>query len=178
MAEDIAGQMPAGYASREPYPEIKAQKHNRTYAALLTEDYSGNVSETTATMQYIYHEFVFKNKYKELALLLENIAKVEMLHIEVLADAIIALGGNPAFKSGKNRKYWNAEMVNYGKDLCDRLKTDLHSENMAIRNYREHIGLIEDPYIRALLNRIIKDEEVHVILFKEALAKYCKEKEH
>ncbi len=178
MAEDFARQLPAGYASKEPYPEIKVRKHNRMYADLLMEDYSGAVSELTATLQYMYHSFEFKDKYEGLSDLLEKVAIIEMIHLEVLAEAIIALGGNPVYKSGglMNKKYWNAEMVDYGRNLCGRLESDLQAEYAAIRHYREHIARIDDPNIQALLKRIILDEEVHVILFKEAIEKYCKEK--
>jgi bacterioferritin len=56
----------------------------------------------------------------------------------------------------------------------ERLKSDLEAEYKAIRNYREHIARIDEENIQALLKRIILDEEVHVLLFKEALRKYVK----
>jgi hypothetical protein len=56
--------------------------------------------------------------------------------------------------------------------LEERLKSDLNAEYQAIRRYRDHISRIDDPNIQALLKRIILDEEVHVLLFKEAIQKY------
>ena len=85
MAENFTRKMPAGYASTEPYPEIRARKHNRIYADLLMEDYSGNISEVTASLQYMYHHFMFGDQFSELAVLLEKIAIVEMIHAEILA---------------------------------------------------------------------------------------------
>jgi bacterioferritin len=173
--EDYVRIMPGGYASREPYPEIKPAKRSKMAVDLLLEDYSGNVSELTATLQYMYHNFVEKPANENLANLLEKTAIVEMIHMEVLADAIIALGGKPIYKTGDyfNPKYWSSDLVVYGKNLEDRLKSDLDSEYKAIRKYREHISRIDDPNIQALLKRIILDEEVHVALFKDALKKYA-----
>ncbi len=172
--ENYALLMPGGYASREPYPEIKAAKKSKMAVDLLLEDYSGNVSELTATLQYMYHNFVIKPFNESLANLLEKTAIVEMIHLEVLAAAIIALGGKPIYKTGDyfNPKYWCADTINYGKNLEERLQSDLDSEYKAIRRYREHISRIDDPGIQTLLKRIILDEEVHVELFKEALKKY------
>lgn len=172
--ENYALLMPGGYASREPYPEIKPAKKSKMVAELLLEDYSGNVSELTATLQYLYHNFVTRPSNEKLANLLEKTAIVEMIHVEVLAAAIIELGGKPIYKTGDyfKPKYWCSDLVHYGVNLEDRLKSDLDAEYAAIRKYREHISRIDDPGIQALLKRIILDEEVHVQLFKEALEKY------
>lgn len=174
--DEYAWRMPGGHASREPYPEIKPFKKNRTTADLLQEDMSGEVSELTATLQYMYHNFVVKPFNETLADLLEKISIVEMIHLEALAEAILALGGKPIYKTGNyfHPKYWSADQVKYGVNLEDRLKSDLDAEYAAIRKYREHLSRIDDPNIQALLKRIILDEEVHVILFKEAIQKYIK----
>lgn len=176
MADEFGWRMPGGYASREPYPEIKPAKKNRAAAELLMEDMSGNVSELTATLQYMHHNFVIKSFNEELANLLEKTAIVEMIHLEALAEAIVALGGKPIYKTGDyfKPKYWCADLVHYGVNLEDRLRSDLDAEYAAIRKYREHISRIEDTSIQALLKRIILDEEVHVLVFRDAIKKYVK----
>jgi bacterioferritin len=52
------------------------------------------------------------------------------------------------------------------------LSEDINSEMMAIENYKYHISIIDDKYIKKLLHRIIADEEFHVKLFREMYNKY------
>ncbi|MNI63516.1 Bacterioferritin [compost metagenome] len=164
---------PTGYASPLPYPEIQVTEKNRYYAELLMEDYAGVFSEFTAVSQYIYHDFVIKNKQREIAEMLKHIAVVEMKHMDKLAQAIILLGGNPIYRgcciNKKKCNFWNETFVYYGNNIYDQLKADLNSEYKAIESYRNHIEMIKDPYITALLERIILDEEVHIELFKGAI---------
>lgn len=70
--------------------------------------------------------------------------------------------------------YWNGDFVYYGDSICSRLKSDLHLEYVAINNYYKDISLIEDSYIKAILNRIILDKKVQVGLFKKVIEKYCR----
>lgn len=163
------------YADPSPYPTVKVLQPNLYYANLLMDDYAGVVSEFTAISQYLYHHFFFEEIDKELGDLLENIAITEMLHMEILADTIKELGGNPiirgSWSTGGN--FWNGSLVYYGNHLCDRLRADIESEFKAIAEYRKHISMIYDPYIQAILERIILDEQVHIRLFNEALLKFC-----
>jgi len=163
------------YADPSPYPEIKVLGPNIYYSELLMDDYAGIVSEFTAISQYLYHYFFFKDIDKELGELLENVSITEMLHMEMLADTIKLLGGNPVIRGSYSTwgNYWNGSFVFYGKDLCERLKADLDSEYKAIINYQNHICMIGDPYIKDILGRIILDEKVHVNLFHKALNKFC-----
>ena len=172
--EKTAIQMHAGFARSSPYPETRVYRKNKYYAELLMNDYCGASGEFTAANQYKYHALVLKRVNKELAELFFGIAAVEMQHLELLADAIQTLGGNPVFRgSGSVPNYWSAEKLDYGKDIQSRLKNGIDSEMNSIKNYREHIQKIQDPGIQALLKRIIQDEEVHVRLFREAIEKYC-----
>jgi bacterioferritin len=164
------------YASPAPYPEVRVLRPNSYYATLLMDDYAGIVSEFSAISQYLYHYFSLKDIAAELGELLENVAVTEMLHMEILAGTIKLLGGNPvirgSFSTGGN--YWNGSFIYYGNMLCEQLRADLNAEYQAIRNYRYHISLINDPYVQAILERIILDETVHAELFIQALDKYCR----
>jgi len=159
-----------------PYPEIRVARPNPTYARLLLEDYAGAVSETGAILQYNYHHFVLHNQYSEVADLLACISLVEMHHQEMLAETIMQLGVDPryrVFTVTNEEKYWDASYIFYGIDLCDRISADIASEWAAIASYREHQHLIDDPYIKALLERIILDEMYHITLFHQIMQKYC-----
>jgi bacterioferritin len=161
-----------GYADPSPYPEIKVEGPNRYYAQLISDDYCGKISEFSAISQYLYHNFSIRPEYKELAEIIENISIVEMHHMEMLATIIRLLGFEPIFTNGSN-VFWNANYVYYGKNVCDKLKGDLKSELDAISTYEMHIDIIKDPYIQAVLRRIVLDEKVHVKIFEEQIKKYC-----
>lgn len=159
-----------------PYPEIRVAGPNPKYAQLLLKDYAGMVSELTAVTQYTYHHFVLENQNKEVADLLSCIALVEMHHLEILAKIILMLGVDPRYwtiKKDHTPKYWDAAFVFYGTALCDRLTADVASEWAAIANYRQHQRVIDDPYIKRMLERIILDELHHVGLFNKMIQKYC-----
>lgn len=161
-----------GYFDPSPYPEIKVSAPNEYYAKLLLNDYAGNISEFTAINQYLYHNFVLRPKYNELASIIENISITEMKHMEILARLIHLLGGNPIY-TDSNNVFWNAKYVFYGKDVCNKLYGNLDSENQAIQNYQIRITQIQDKYIQAILNRIILDEKLHVKIFEQQIQKYC-----
>lgn len=163
-----------GFSDPSPYPKVKVMGKNKFYAALLQDNYSGVISEFTAINQYQYHYFVSQEN-EEAAKMLENISIVEMLHMEILAELIVLLGGKPEFRGtySTRNSFWNGRLVYYGINLCDRLKADLQAELAAIRNYEENLRRIEDPYIQEVLKRIILDEKVHAELFNKAISKYC-----
>lgn len=163
------------YADPSPYPEVKVMGPNLCYACLLMDDYAGAVSEFTAITQYLYHHFFLKDIDKNLGELLENVSIIEMLHMEMLADTIKKLGGNPIIRGSCSTmgNFWDGSFVYYGTHLCEQLKADIDSEHKAIDEYKKHIFMIQDPYIQAILRRIILDEKVHIRFFNEALSKFC-----
>lgn len=163
------------YYVDEPYPEIRVMGKNQAYASLLLEDYAGRVSETTAIMQYVFHHMHMGNipGWEEVAEMEEKISIVEMRHLEILGELILLLGGNPRYWDSQ-QQFWNASFVNYQDfDPCAQLRADIQGEQTAIMNYSTRIQQIQDPYIQAILERIIKDEEHHLKLFTQALTRFC-----
>lgn len=151
------------YKSNLPYPEVKVLGPNQCYALLLKEDYVGLVSEMTAINQYLYHHFEISFFNEEIAKALEEIAIVEMKHLEILAKLIILLGEKPIYYS--QNSFWNGSYVFYGDNMLMQLQSDLDSELKAIEIYNKHIGMIGDPFIKKILERIVIDEKIHVNLF-------------
>lgn len=159
-----------------PYPEVRVVGQNPYYARLLLEDFAGRTSELSAITQYIYHHFVLEPEYEEVANLLRCIVIVEMHHLATLGEVIEKLGVDPRYRiieKNETEKYWNANFIFYGTALCDRLATDIAGEWAAIANYRKHQQMINDPFIKKILDRIILDEFYHIKLFSEMTEKYC-----
>lgn len=150
------------YKSNLPYPDIKVEKENIEYAKLLMYPYASMISEDTATHLYMYQSFILDDN---IGRILENIAIVEMHHLEMLAKTINLLGLKPEYKS--NDIPWTSNYVNYNTNLKDILKINIEAETLAIKNYQNLIKVINDKYIRKMLERIIVDEEIHLKIFND-----------
>lgn len=161
------------YRVNKDYPEVNVEETNVYYAKLLLNDYSGINSELTAITQYVYQGFYLFKDYSKISKTLEKIAIVEMRHLELLGKTIKLLGVKPEFKFNNNNdyyyQYWNSSYVDYNTHLISMLKDNILKEQVAIRNYEQHISVINDKYIKVLLERIIEDEKVHIKCFKELL---------
>lgn len=158
------------FASDAPYPELAVYSVSRRDVLALTDDYAGRESETTAIMQYAYQSYILKEKYPDLSYVLENIAKVEMLHHELLAEAIVASGGDPII-AGRHC-FWSGSTVDYSQSVCAILKIDLAGELGAIANYKRTITALTNKSIIALIERIILDEEEHVRILEKLIEEY------
>ena len=71
------------------------------------------------------------------------------------------MGSEPTGMSG-----WRGDQVYYGYDISDMLSADIEAERQAIINYKRHIEMIDDKYVKALLERILLDEQHHLEAFK------------
>lgn len=163
-------------AFQAPYPEAAVESPNMYYARLLMEDHAGVVSELSAVTQYLYHDQILNKKYPDVADLLECISIVEMHHMHLLGEAITQLGGKPKYGTRQNAgiDWWKGDYVYYGFEICDMLAADIQGERDAIAQYRRHIEMIEDNNIRTLIERIIQDEQEHIVLLTEKFQKYCR----
>ncbi|MDO5520192.1 MAG: ferritin-like domain-containing protein [bacterium] len=152
------------YADRSKYPKLHVMAPNEYYAEILQEDYAGGVSELTSVNQYEYHYIVNRRKDASLAKHLGNIEEVERRHLEMVGELIRLLGVDPMYRSccNNDQSEWSCKRIEYGGKVTEQLKCDLEAEYRSIRNYNMHSKLIEDPYIKAILARIVKDEYVHV----------------
>jgi bacterioferritin len=151
-----------------PYPEPAVQGPSPEYAAMLLEDYAGRGSEFTAIAQYIYHSLVVPEGYGWIADLLEDLAMVEMRHLDLLGETIKLLGADPRYYA-EDGVYWNSRNVAYRQGLREQLEADIEAERSAIAQYERHYGLIGDPKIRQLLARIVADEQLHLFLLRWTL---------
>ena len=155
------------YMDVSPYPEVKGGKDAQA-VALLKEDYAGMQGELTAVAQYVFQNGRASDN-ETFANSVLQIAIVEMMHLDMLGDAIVALGGEPEFDDGKY--FWNAGYVNYSKGYADMLKADIAAEKTAIENYLKHAAAIKNDTVKALLERIVVDERLHLRFFTEELGK-------
>ena len=152
-----------------PYPPIQVAGRNPVYANLLSNDYCGAVSELSATTQYINNENRLSCDRCGMAKTILGIAMAEMMHLQKLGELIYLLGGNVDFvamhQNGRARM-WTPEYLTIPENVKKMLLADIEAERDAINQYQMHINMINDPYVNAVLVRIIKDEEYHIMLLQ------------
>ena len=155
-----------------PYPPIQVSGRNQVYADLLSIDYCGAVSDLSAITQYINNENRLSCENCSMAKTLLSIAMAEMMHLQKLGELIVLLGGNIDFvakqRNGK-RKMWTPEYLELPEHASKMLMADMEAEKAAIRQYEMHIKMIDDECVDAVLERIIKDEEYHIMLLRALL---------
>ena len=130
--------------------------------ALLNKDLE---DEHGAIIQYLTHAYGMGEG--EMACEIEAAARDEMRHLDWLAETIVELGGTPSLKRGTMRME--------GKTVPDWMGDDVFLEEGAMRQYQEHIRMIDDPKIKRLLERILSDEKAHHGSFQHFVEKAKKE---
>ena len=156
-----------------PYPPIQVRCKNQEYADLLSVDYCGQVSELSAITQYINNENRTFCQDCSFARVILGIAMAEMMHLQKLGELISLLGGDVDYMArqpGGRGKMWSPSCLNIPKNIKRMICADIEAEKAAIHQYRMHIDRISDECVNAVLERIIIDEEYHIMLL-EALMK-------
>ena len=152
-----------------PYPEIRVREGNLAYANLLSVDYCGAVSEMSAITQYINNESRISLERCSMARTILGIAMAEMMHLQKLGQLIALLGGNVEYVAkllnGK-RVMRTAGYLTIPEHIGKMVFDDIEAEKAAIHQYRMHIKMIKDEYVDAILARIIKDEEYHIMILQ------------
>lgn len=152
-----------------PYPPIRVKEQNCGYANLLSMDYCGSVSEMSAITQYINNENRMSAEKCPLARTILGIAVAEMIHLQMLGELIYLLGGEIDFVARQqdgNHKLWTPAYLTIPGNIRKMLCADIESERGAIRQYEMHVRMIGDEHINAVLERIIRDEEYHIMMLQ------------
>lgn len=155
-----------------PYPPIQVKCRNRNYAELLKIDYCGAVSELSAITQYINNENRLFCGNCACAKTILGIAKAEMMHLQKLGELISLLGGDIDYATTQpngKQKLWTPAFLTLSDNIRKMLCAGIESEKAAIAQYRKHIHMIDDDCVAAVLLRIIKDEEYHILLLQTTM---------
>lgn len=159
-----------------PYPPVQVKCQNETYAKRLSVDYCGSVSELSAILQYVNNENRIACRKCSLTRTILGLAMAEMMHLQKLGELIQLLGGTVGFttdqQNGKS-VLWSPSYLVLPESIPKMLCADIEAEKAAIKQYRMHISVIQDEYINAVLARIIKDEEYHIMILKSLLENRC-----
>ena len=66
---------------------------------------------------------------------------------------------------------WTPEYLEIPENAGRMLMADIEAEKAAIRQYEMHIKMIDDRCVDAVLERIIQDEEYHIMLLRRLCRK-------
>ena len=155
-----------------PYPQIQVECQNLAYANLLSNDYCGAVSEMSAITQYINNENRLSCIKCPLAKTILGIAMAEMIHLQKLGELVVLLGGDISFvakyRNGSNRM-WTPGYLSIPGNARKMIIADIEAEKDAISQYKAHMQIIRDDCVNAVIARIIKDEEYHIMMLQALL---------
>ncbi|OEH84874.1 manganese catalase [Desulfuribacillus stibiiarsenatis] len=165
--------------------EVRVERPNPTYAAMLQEQLGGPQGELKAAMQYLSQSFRIKNpKIKDIFL---DIAAEELSHMEMVAQTINLLNGhepnavnaavgnieahvlsglNPMLTNASG-ELWTAAYVNVTGDLVADLLSNIAAEQRAKVVYEYLHRQIDDKYVRETIDFLLNREEAHSVLFRE-----------
>lgn len=146
------------------YPEIENSKDCQRTVDVIRELAFSSEGELTAILNYVYQSTVTNKIKDDVAKVLEEIAVVEMTHLDMLMLAICDFGGNPKYKDAMGVPF-NANCIKYQGKLKDMLQANIIAETEAIENYKKGIKLVENESLKKLFARIILDEECHLKIF-------------
>lgn len=157
---------------RIPYPELVNVSPDYKFGRLLYDSYAGSKSELTTILSYVF-QYLTNGDKEDVAMLLAIIAKQEMKHLELLGEILVCLGLEPYYMSTYGNKWCSDNVRSSFNNLSDMLKFNIESEKGAIKEYKHLINICDNESVRAVLARIIMDEENHVQIFEMLKKKYC-----
>jgi Mn-containing catalase len=174
---------------KSPLHEVKVDRPNPNFAAMLQEQLGGGNGELKAAMQYIAQSFrVLDPEIKDLML---DIGAEELSHMEMVAMLITQLNGTtlqannatigaveahvltglaPDLANASGHP-WTADYVNVTGDLVADLLSDIAAEMRAKVVYEYLHRQINDNGVRQTIDFLLNREEAHNQLFRKALGK-------
>ncbi len=160
--------------NRIPYPELSSVSPDYKFGRLVYESYAGSKSELTTILSYVF-QYLTNGDKNDVAMLLGVIAKQEMKHLELLGETLVKLGFEPYYMSTYGNKWCSDNVKSNFNNVAEMLDFNIESEKGAIKEYKHLINVCENDSIKALLARIIMDEENHIQIFEMLKRKYCDE---
>ncbi len=169
--------------------DVRVEKPNPQYAALMQEQLGGCNGELKAAMQYMSQSFRIKDP--EIKDLFMDIAAEELSHMEMVAQTInmlnghnvdynqtdvgeiqthVVLGLNPGLMNSSGYS-WTADYVSVTGDLCADLLSNIASEQRAKVVYEYLHRQINDKYVRETITFLLEREEAHNQMFRDAFNK-------
>ncbi len=148
----------------EPYP-IPDGRRNRGDAEVLLVPYAGAGGELSSYLQCLHASLVLASASpRTVAAVFACVAEAEQIHLRILGEAIVSLGGLPSF-ARQGRGEDALAPLSRRTDRTALLLAAAEAKRLSIRRYRRLLGLLRSEFPKALVSRILIDEEKHLELF-------------
>ena len=151
------------YHANLPYPQVNRVHEDKELITYLIQPYSGENSELKTVMQYAYHSLCCKEKYREVSQMMRGIFYIETMHLELIGDVIIKLGGNPQYVLSLQHHQiaWQSSVIDYETHPEQMLLADIEGEKGSAAFYQQASEIVEQADIARLLARLALDEQLH-----------------
>ena len=169
--------------------EVRVERPNPNYAALLQEQLGGPQGELKAAMQYLSQSMRIKDK--EIKDLFLDTAVEELGHLEMVATTVNLLNGHELnannatvgsveahvltgltpMLANASGYLWTSAYVNETGDLAADLLSDIASEQRAKVVYQYLYRQIDYKGVRETIDFLLNREEAHNTMFREAFNK-------
>ncbi|MBO5327924.1 MAG: hypothetical protein J6B04_01980 [Clostridia bacterium] len=164
--------MPKPLIANLPYPSLELISEDCYSLRVISPAYASSTSELNTILQYVYHSFHLNAKgFNHFAEDLQSIAVAEMMHLKLLGETILALGALPVFAQNPSTafNFYSAKFVSYSTSPVCMIEDDIRGEIQAIKGYKKMLALLKSERVKAVIYRIILDEELHLEKLKEIL---------
>lgn len=166
--------------------DVRVDRPNPNYAALLQEQLGGPQGELKAAMQYLSQSMRIKDP--EIKNLFLDTAVEELGHMEMVATAVNLLNGHDLnamnatignveahvlsgltpMLTNASGYLWTAAYINETGDLAADILSDIASEQRAKVVYQYLYRQIDDKGVREMIDFLLNREEAHNTMFREA----------
>lgn len=151
------------------FPKLKKQNANSYYLGLVQNLYAGSEGELASFLQTTYQSGVLEGT-EEVAEILKKIADQDKKHLSILSHVILMLGGDPKFFNAQN-KWFSTREIDYVQGVKQVVSYDIELKEKIIIDYKSTIQKISSPDIKAVLARILADENNHLQALKNVYEK-------
>ena len=161
-----------------PYIGITEKCGCKNSVYRLKELLASPKGEMTAVNKYVYCAAVLKKENPEVSGIFEEIAKVEMHHMNMIMQLLISSGEYPVYScenycSGRRKEvFWSAGFIKYNNNLKNMLISFLNDESGAASEYMSLADSCENEEMAAVLKRIAMDEKIHCKILTDLFEKY------
>ncbi|WP_130861178.1 manganese catalase family protein [Bacilliculturomica massiliensis] len=166
--------------------DVRVDRPNPNYAALLQEQLGGPQGEMKSAMQYLAQSMRIKDpEIKDLFL---DICSEELCHMEMVATAVNLLNGHEPdannatignveahvltgltpMLANASGYLWTAAYINETGDLAADLLSDIAAEQRAKVVYQNLYRQIDDKGVKEMIDFLLNREEAHNTMFREA----------
>jgi len=166
--------------------QVRVDKPNPNYAAMLQEQIGGPQGELKAAMQYLSQSQRIKDP--QIRDLFMDIAAEELSHLEMVCTLVNLLNGHELDASSNtvgniqahvlsglspmltnaSGYLWTAAYVNVTGDLAADLLSNIAAEQRAKVVYEYLYRQIDDKGVREAIDFLLNREEAHNTMFREA----------